>query len=492
MEVLEHKPDAIHGFDEVRLPKDTSYIEIQDEKEDEKPPQYLLKSLQVSFPQYDFLHRKETYTEILKNYGTNIRYKVEFIGQEYLWKPDLSQCSKVVMMGENLLPKYPKLNSKEITDKIEDRLRDIIWFSYRKNFPVLLADPNNEKPNEKNINASDQGKFVSDTGWGCMIRACQMTYAECLRRLQGKENIEQRDIDIISWFLDSEMSPTSAPYSIQTISRYLKDLFLVKPGTWLKPSTVLLSLGKIQEEYGKEAYEKLQIEVFIEGTLFINQALRKATGIKDDFGLEKNEDKDGKKTEPKNSLLESDNLVAPANAHERHEMAKLLSYEWKGALMISILAKLGLDKPNIEYLPFLKEVLAYPESAGVIAGKPGFAYFVVGHVDDYLIYLDPHFVQDAVNSKDLIGKNRETYTCSQARYINYHDIDTSVAINFLIRDRQHFQEFIERFRKSCKHPDSFLGVEVAAPRDDVSDFESVEDDDDFVRCGDDDEDSCEY
>lgn len=67
-------------------------------------------------------------------------------------------------------------------EEIETDYRKIIWFSYRNNFPQLLHDQ------EVTIG----GSHVSDTGWGCMIRACQMAFAECLkRRIRNREGLRQ-------------------------------------------------------------------------------------------------------------------------------------------------------------------------------------------------------------------------------------------------------------------------------------------------------------
>jgi len=243
---------------------------------------------------------------------------------------------------------------------------------------------------------------------------------------------------------------------------------------------VLLALSDIQEKHGNKAYPGLFIEVFLEGTLFINSALRRATCCRTKVEETKNEDG----MRPAVPWSDSETLEEQATENAKEEMVGLLKKKWEGALLISILAKIGLEKPTQEYLPFLKEVLSYPECVGVIAGKPGFAYYVVGHVDDYLVYLDPHFVQETVpNVKDL-----KTYRCSSPRFINYSDIDTSIAINFLIKDADQFQKFIEKFKKSCKDESSFLGVEIEPPKDEGEGFESVGDEDDFIHCGDDDED----
>ena len=68
------------------------------------------------------------------------------------------------------------------------------------------------------------------------------------------------------------------------------------------------------------------------------------------------------------------------------------------------------------------------------------------------------------------------------RYVNFTDIDTSVAFVFTIdNEKQGFVNFIKEFHQNCQRNDSFLGIEISPPcEDDIEDFESVsEDNDDF-------------
>jgi len=85
---------------------------------------------------------------------------------------------------------------------------------------------------------------------------------------------------------------------------------------------------------------------------------------------------------------------------DSNEIDKMLNKKWNNSVAITVLAKIGLDEPNPEYWPFMKDLLSYPEFMGMIGGRPGFAYYIVGCVGDNLIYLDPHFVQ--VNFFDVI------------------------------------------------------------------------------------------
>jgi len=341
----------------------------------------------------------------------------------------------------------PALLGKEYSDlNLEQLKRDfskIMWFTYRKNFPKLNY-----------YKASSVESHVSDTGWGCMIRVCQMLFAECIKRsildnesnsphqlnrnesmnsygiikeetyLKAKKEMQQENystLKIISWFLDSETNPKWAPYSIQNISNHISDKYDIQPGIWLKPSVVLFGLKKIHEEYRAMTTPEMSLEIFIDGTIYVSQVLKAALkkskksrrkqseGYHHDFEVIEDF-----KTPEKSPTTEFDMLSNLVMKHpniqkssesvgeftfdsllfeDSNEMDKLLNQKWNNSVTITVLAKIGLEEPNPEYWPFLQDLLSYPEFIGMIGGRPGFAYFIVGCIGDDLIYLDPHFVQ---------------------------------------------------------------------------------------------------
>jgi cysteine protease ATG4 len=431
--------------------------------------------------------REETMLEKLKNIGTNLKYNIGYYRQG-LWKPEELNHEKTFLLGQE----YNTEIEKDVK-QLEEDFAKIIWFTYRKNFPKL---------NHQEVR--DDESYVSDTGWGCMIRSCQMAFAECLRRVLNDKFVLKEGLDekIVSWFLDGELDPKKAPYSIQTLCKYMDEKFNLKPGNWLKPSAVLLTLEHIQEKYSSFTEPDLHIEIFLEGTIYINQALAKVTreklpeddcktSLENEFEIVEEDENSLERKIPEEligasiraqQMMESsdpfynDSFIECASPESVKEMEKLLSKKWNSSLMIVFLAKIGLDKPNPVYLPFIKELLSYPESVGMIGGKPGYAYYIMGHVHDKFIYLDPHFVQESVNSRKVLKENLSSYHCQAARYVSYSEIDTSIALAFMIKDENHFKKFIKNFKESCKNNDSFLGVDISPPREDLSDFESVGED----------------
>lgn len=48
---------------------------------------------------------------------------------------------------------------------------------------------------------------------------------------------------------------------------------------------------------------------------------------------------------------------------------------------------------NERYIPQLQQVLTWPQSVGIVGGRPSSSLYFVGCQDDQVIYLDPHQAQ---------------------------------------------------------------------------------------------------
>ncbi|MCD7459846.1 Cysteine protease atg4a [Datura stramonium] len=76
--------------------------------------------------------------------------------------------------------------------------------------------------------------------------------------------------------------------------------------------------------------------------------------------------------------------------------------DWTPVLFLVPLV-LGLDKINSRYLPLLAATFGFPQSLGILGGRPGASTYIVGMQDDKAFYLDPHEVQP---DKSLFLQNR--------------------------------------------------------------------------------------
>lgn len=71
------------------------------------------------------------------------------------------------------------------------------------------------------------------------------------------------------------------------------------------------------------------------------------------------------------------------------------------SVFVSIPVRLGLNSIQPEYLSCLKKVFDFDQTVGICGGRESNALYFVGIInpqskDPKLIYLDPHFVQEAI------------------------------------------------------------------------------------------------
>ena len=79
---------------------------------------------------------------------------------------------------------------------------------------------------------------------------------------------------------------------------------------------------------------------------------------------------------------------------------------WK-PLLLFISLRLGLSDINPVYIPGLKASFTLPASLGVIGGRPNHALYFLGHVEDEVVFLDPHTTQPATPEQVEEGEVHE-------------------------------------------------------------------------------------
>ena len=145
------------------------------------------------------------------------------------------------------------------------------------------------------------------------------------------------------------------------------------------------------------------------------------------------------------------------------------------SVFVVIPVRLGLNTVEIEYLECLKQVFSFESSCGIAGGQDYKALYFTGmlnprSVDPSLIYLDPHFVNEAIPGMraqhwiDSLARAERAngdhwllpklflreYHCTDIRTMRLSKICPSLAIGFYLRDADEFATFkasIERVRK---------------------------------------------
>ncbi|CAH0726535.1 unnamed protein product, partial [Brenthis ino] len=290
-----------------------------------------------------------------------------------------------------------KYSAIQDLDRIRRDISSIIWCTYRKGFVPI----------------GDEG-LTSDKGWGCMLRCGQMVLGVALVRVHLSTDWvwtpETRDptyLKIVQRFEERKQ----APYSIHQVA-LMGACEGKEVGQWFGPNTIAQVLKKLVV-YDK--WSSLVIHVALDNTVVKEDILQRCN-VKNDRGDSSNNPDNG---------IEAD---------------------WMPLLLIVPL-RLGLSEINPIYIDGLKICFQSQQSIGVIGGKPNQALYLIGCVEDEVIYLDPHTTQrSGLVENKLTDEQKEmdcTYHCKFASRIPMLSMDPSVAVCFLCRTRNDFNELCE-------------------------------------------------
>ncbi|KAJ6677523.1 CYSTEINE PROTEASE ATG4B [Salix viminalis] len=274
-----------------------------------------------------------------------------------------------------------------------------ILITYRKGFDMI-----------------EDSKLTSDVNWGCMLRSSQMLVAQALLYHQlGRswrkpldKPLDREYVEILHLFGDSEASAFSIHNLLQAGKAYG-----LAAGSWVGPYAMCRSwesLARSKREETNLEYQTLPMAVYV------------VSGCED-----------------------GERGGAPVLSIE--DAAKHCSEFSKGQedwtpILLLVPLVLGLDKINPRYIPSLQATFTFPQSLGILGGKPGASTYIVGVQDENAFYLDPHEVQLVVNfSRDDVEANTSSYHCDVVRHIPLDLIDSSLAIGFYCRDKDDFDDF---------------------------------------------------
>ncbi|XP_033218750.1 cysteine protease ATG4B [Belonocnema kinseyi] len=306
-----------------------------------------------------------------------------------------------------------KYNAMKELDVIRASIESKLWFTYRKNFVPI---------------GGVGSTFTSDKGWGCMLRCGQMVLGQALVSLHlGRDwtwTPETKDstyLKILSRFEDRR----AAPFSIHQIA-LMGASEGKEVGQWFGPNTVAQVLKKLVVY---DEWSSITIHVALDNTLIVNDVLRqcKVEGA---------------------TTAEADGDV-PLKAPS----------QWKPLLLL-IPLRLGLSEINPVYINGLKTSFQFPQSLGVIGGKPNLALYFIGCVGDEVIFLDPHTTQKTGSVDQKVDEEEvdfdTTYHCKVASRIAITGMDPSVALCFFCETEKDFKSLCrsmqEKLIESEKQP----------------------------------------
>lgn len=264
--------------------------------------------------------------------------------------------------------------------------------------------------------------YTSDVGWGCMLRSSQMLVAQALLfhhlgrswRKTSYKPCEPKYVDILHLFGDSNASPFSIHNLIQAGKAY--DL---AAGSWVGPYATCRSWESLVRS-------KREAADLVERVFPI--ALYIVSG-----------DEDGERGGAPVLCIEDARKCCLEFSRGQ--------VEWTPILLLVPLV-LGLEKVNPRYIPLLRATFSFPQSLGILGGKPGASTYLIGVQDDEAFYLDPHDVQPVCSiSTDNLDSDTSSYHCNVIRRIPLDSLDPSLAIGFYCRDKDDFDDFCSRASK---------------------------------------------
>lgn len=280
----------------------------------------------------------------------------------------------------------------------------------------------------KGFDAIGDSKYTSDVNWGCMLRSSQMLVAQALifhrlgRRWRKpmQKPFNQEYIEILHFFGDSEASP----FSIHNLLLAGKAYDLAA-GSWVGP----YAMCRTWETLARHKRVATDLE---------DQTLPMAVYVVSG-------DEDGERGGAPVLCIED------ASRH-CFEFSRC-QVGWTPILLLVPLV-LGLEKVNPRYIPSLRTTFTFPQSLGILGGKPGASTYIIGVQDDKAFFLDPHDVQPVVNiGRDNVEADTSSYHSNIIRHISLDTIDSSLAIAFYCRDKDDFDDFCLRASKLADESD---------------------------------------
>ncbi|XP_004492910.1 cysteine protease ATG4 isoform X1 [Cicer arietinum] len=291
----------------------------------------------------------------------------------------------------------------------------------------------------KGFDAIEDSKYTSDVNWGCMLRSSQMLVAQALLfhklgrswRKTTDKPVDKEYIDILQLFGDSE----AAAFSIHNLLQAGKGYGLAV-GSWVGPYAMCRTwevLARNQRGTNEIGEQTLPMAIYV------------VSG-----------DEDGERGGAPVVCIEDASKCCS-------EFSRGL-VPWTPLLLLVPLV-LGLDKVNLRYIPLLQSTFKFPQSLGILGGKPGASTYIIGVQNEKAIYLDPHDVKPVVNiNVDTQEPNTSSYHCNIIRHMPLDSIDPSLAIGFYCRDKDDFDDFCSRASKLAEESNGAPLFTVAQSR----------------------------
>jgi len=123
-------------------------------------------------------------------------------------------------------------------------------------------------------------------------------------------------------------------------------------------------------------------------------------------------------------------------------------------ILLMIPLRLGIEVFNPYYSSLVTGSLELPQSLGIIGGRPGKCFHIVGHQAGELFYLDPHVTRCPPPSPIECMINREFHT-DAVLGMPCSSLDPSLLFGFLVKSLAELDEFIGEMTRLNLHSPVF-------------------------------------
>jgi len=347
----------------------------------------------------------------------------------------------------------------------------LFWLTYRCDFPEIA--PYN---------------ITSDAGWGCMLRSAQMLLAQTLRLHYKSRDWKPPQVlarrrqdpfvrSILTYFADFPSS-TDSVYSLHNMVAAGLSKYDKLPGEWYGPGTAcyvlrdLVHMHERQQAAGKTKLDRkiFRVHVASQGTVY-RDTVRDAMTRDSKVRFEEEKKKKEKEKPPAHPLdLEWDEELVES----------VQAVEWDTSLLLMVPLRLGLKSFNEDYVQAVAHTFSFPQSVGVLGGRPRGARWFYGALADgsKIFGLDPHTVQNAprrrtaqVNGKmssvvELSDEYMRSCHTTYPEVFSLQKMDPSIALGFYCRDQADLEDLfnsLQRWKEANPRSPEVFAVADNAP-----------------------------
>lgn len=315
-----------------------------------------------------------------------------------------------------------------------ERFQRLIWVTYRCRFRSLWTE--------------EGTALDTDAGWGCTLRVGQMLLLETLQR--AKHSYGSNEPSLLMLIQENCPTASLSLHRLLETARSLKKY----PGDWFSPVSVAYLLQVHTTHY---PLDQVQVLVQVDGSIYLDQVLAAATRLS--LQVVQTYCCCANPTPIQDSLIE-EYLSDPSSTEEYEDIdpaqicAKCRKWAtpppWQSSVLLLVPLMLGLGQVQSSYFEGLKALLNFPQSVGLIGGKPRSAFYIIGHQSNGLLYLDPHHVQTACQSEADLTASLSTYHCTHPSVLPLAEVESSLAAGFYLQDYNSFRDFVKRLGKASQ------------------------------------------